>query len=338
MRLILILALWAPCATLSAQPAMQKDPTGSTQYMSPRGWKAKAEQQNGAWLWMSEERPGSKDGASVAVVAMNDPGGALEAIHDQMLRNVMPNFKVGRRAAPTAAETHCIAEGRINGLPARTASLAIRDQGYVFFSIFAAKTADYDRLGAERLIYAVVQRDNPFTQTASPTPTPAHAPAHTPATAGGALLKQRLLGEWMQAVGVSTGEAYQSIVSGAITYGSKGYGHIIRFLPNDRYELFYLYKNFYGGYDNSAIMSEQGTYSVSGSQLWLRREQYKGEYNVYGKRTNVHETRLEPRVFDVAMSNDGRRLVLKGKAFEYTIHDSHDGSMTHPFSEVFDKQ
>lgn len=350
MKSLIIFLLLSLTITLQAQPLMQADYTGTTAYLVPQGWTVTTDQQQGVYSWQAQARPNDTGSPGLMVIAMADPGNDLREMAQYLLQQAVTGLQVQNEVRPNGTEVHFQATGTVQGLPAQIVAMAMRDQTNFYLAAFAAQPRDFQSLGGDQLLYQSLQRTNPFRGGAQ-------APGMSPATGSGAtgaqlnmqdvavqeaLLRQgnqlspaQLQGRWVQVVSMSTGDDYQSITSGAIRRGERGYGHMLELRANGQYQLTYLYNSFSGGCEYQANVVENGRYQISGQQLTLQRTAYQGQFNVCGQQSPQNEQNPPGRTFRIGTDASGQHLVLQGQPFEYTISQDTDAYGNALFQEGF---
>lgn len=328
MRLILFLFL-SYCLPLSAQvPGLVTDPSGHTQYRCPAGWTAQVQQQQQLFLWTAEARPGDPESPGLLVAAMPATSVApTPALLQDFLQQLVGTVEVLRTEQAGADQLQWF-RASIEGQQAKVAGYYTYDpsSGYVFCSYFSALPADFGRLGGMRLLCASLSRDcAAYAEKTGDT-----LAQDSPAAA--------LTGNWMQVVSYQTGEVYEEPVSGKISYGSYGYGHLLELRQNGSYRLTYSYDNFTQGCENKAAFTEEGRFEQQGQWLELQPTAYDGAYVVCGQRTAKQKQQPPVRRFQLQLSADGQTLRLHGQPFEYTISLEYDAANQPYFEETFQKQ
>jgi hypothetical protein len=332
-------------ALFAQLPALVPDPSGVTTYLVPRGWTPSAQQQNGVFTWVAAAPSGSP-APVVAALAMPDAEVDGRAAVRSMLGEVVQDPKVLHALEDGPREAHYQVAAMEQGREVRITFHFLRDVGKMLFvHYFKAEPNEHARLGGDALLYACIQRPDPFAGGAvtAEMQQSADAPAVN-AIAASALNMQddavkrailgngapvdaaRLHGRWMQAMGAMTGMDYQNIVTGEISMGSRGFGHVLEFAQNGTYTLSYLYNANSGGCLNRAEMNERGRYQVSGNELVLTPQGYAGTYIVCGQRTVMDEKQVPVRRFQLGLHPGGDHLVIMGKPFEYSISTDTDAS------------
>jgi hypothetical protein len=354
MKIIVSIGLFCLALALNAQPHMQADYTGTTGYLVPRGWTVLTDQGNGVYSWQAQERPDEPGSPGLMVIAMADPGGDLGEMARYLLQQAVTGLQIQDEQRPGAGEVHLRATGTVQGLPARMTAMAMRDQTNFYFATFAAQPQDYEQLGGDQLLYQSLQRPNPFrgSSTTAPASPLSPAAAGTASTGGRlnmqdvtvqqALLQQgnllspgQLQGRWVQVMSMMTGDDYQSVTSGEVRMGERGYGHILELQPGGQYRLTYQYNSFSGGCEYQAQVVETGRYRISGHLLSLERGGYQGSFNVCGQRTPQQVQNPPALSFRIGTDASGQHMVLQGKPFEYSISQDTDAYGNPLFQEGF---
>ena len=347
--------LWLLCFSVQAfaQIKLVPDPTGNTQYRSPEGWKVSTNQQNRVYAWQTSEDPNEATSPSIMVLAMQDFAGSGPQSTLELLQNEVQQLEVTQTQTVSGNEVHYLAKGNINGTPAKLTVLFLRDatNNMLFHSFLAAPANRYQSIGGTQLFYDVLNRNNPFSQSNttavnSSTSNKANA-VYTNAqlnmqdqqamyqvlNSGIRYTPQDLLGKWLQVFSYSTNNAYQNTYTGEIRYGERGYGHLLELLSDGSYRLTYSYNNFFQGCSNAASIVEQGKYRISYPELILLPNNYAGKFNVCGQITPQNENNVPQRTFTLALDASKQNMVLKGKAFEYSI-STENGYLTEGFNRV----
>ncbi|MEL7119959.1 MAG: hypothetical protein AAFO07_10970 [Bacteroidota bacterium] len=344
----------------NAQPIeLQKDYTGSTQYLSPKGWTISTDQQNGVYTWLTTKDANDENAPAIMVLAAGNAAGAPKDYLMQLLNPYFQNLKETGSKLLSNDEGHMLFDGESSGNQAKIAAVFVRDanSGMMFLSCFAASPNAYRSLGGEELLYRCLNRPNPYGQSAN-----SSSNAKVSKTSSGIVtdpvaeqfgngmnmqsqeVQRQILnnsatfsvkdlhGEWTQVMSAMTGNVYEEVGSGKLTYGSSGYAHLLKLFSNGKYELIYSYRS---GPQNVADFVEKGTYTLGGNILKLVASNYSGNFLVYGKSQAQNVNKPGIRQFQVGMHNSGKYAVLLGKPFEYTISTDTDPNGNPVFQEGF---
>ena len=331
--------------TCLAQLKLVADPSGATQYRVPVGWKVNTSTENGLYVWNAVEDPDRPDSPGLVVLALPAQPGVDEQFALSAIAAEIPQFAVNDQRVVSADDQHFLATGMIEGQKAEVAVVYRRDpsQGLVFVGCLAAPAKRYASLGKEQLLYDALGLPNPFATGGGGPALSGNLNMQDPAVKSAILAgssapaPQALVGRWVQAVGMSTGDAYQNLSSGAVRQGFSGHGHLLELQADGQYRLTYSYQGFLQGCDNEASIVEQGRYSLSDRQLSLHPSGYKGHFKVCGALTPQQVKNPPTRTFQIGMDAAGKYLVIQGTPFEYSISTelATDGSSYIP--EGFEK-
>lgn len=348
---LVITGLCIPILSL-AQPELITDPTGKTQYKIPLGWEVQTQQENNVYVWTAAENPGLAESPSLMVIAMPDFEGSRPTLGLDILKSDVRYLQVLEQKVLSQDEGHFKVGGTVKNIPARLAVSFIRDpeNARIFIAVFAGPTAKYQELGAENLLYQALQRANPFLeaqQVVSDNKDKHQYSGSEPVNmqdenvqnqiiqASIPIEKNLLEGKWLQVMAYQGGDAYQSVTDGTLRIGERGYGHILEFLPNDRYRLTYAYKSFYQGCDNQAQIVEVGAFSLRGRYLVLQPERYEGQFVTCGQTTPQTVENPPTREFFLSLGVSKQHLVVQGAPLEYTIATETDAQGRPFFKEGF---
>ena len=349
----------------NGQPVeLQTDYTGSTQYLAPKGWTISTDQQNGVYTWLTTKDANDENAPAIMVLAAGNAAGAPKDYLLQLLSPYFQNLKETKSQLLSNDEGHMLFDGQSSGRQAKIAAVFVRDanSGMMFLSCFAASPDEYRQLGSEDLLYRCLNRPNPYGQSASSSSNAKVSKASSSKAASGIVtdpvaeqfgngmnmqsqeVQRQILnnsaifslkdlhGEWTQVMSAMTGNVYEDVGSGKLTYGSSGYAHLLKLFPNGKYELIYSYRS---GPQNAADFVEKGTYSLKGKTLKLVASNYSGNFLVYGKSQDQNVNQPGIRQFQVGMHASGKYAVLLGKPFEYTISTDTDQNGNPVFQEGF---
>src|SRR5262245_57873514 len=170
---VMIALLWASIAR--ASPIALETYTGTGFSVSvPRGWKVVADEKQGTLV--ANEDPTRKDAALLMLIARAvGPGQATE---DQVLDvavKQLAGFTISQRAALPGGRGHAlIADGTVEGAAVRAGVVVLVESGRAVVGMLAARSADFDRLGALQLVVDVMA--SLAIGAAKPAPPPARNP------------------------------------------------------------------------------------------------------------------------------------------------------------------
>lgn len=342
--LILATLLSAGLLPASAQNlSLIPDPSGKTQYLAPKGWEVKAysEQNNYYWIARESEAPGAP---LMMSVIMPNEAGQLPNLLMRFLNEMIQDVEIQQAQQPSLNDYHVLLTGYINKVPTHMAAFIVRDPGrYLFINFLAGRPSRFDPIQGEFVLYECMRRQNPFDYSAlngrrkylyDPLNEIVAGSYNMQSTAlqeyiierSEALTPAMLIGSWMQVMSYSTGVEYQHTGSGAISYGERGFAHLLNLKADGSYTITYSYKNFSGGCRNSAEMYESGKWSLANNELSLKRTQYNGDYEVCAQRTKESKQNLPDRVFKVGLHEDRQHMAIYGKPFEYSISTDLDAT------------
>lgn len=344
--IILMLSLCLPVFSYGQNIPLQKDYTGTTNYMAPQGWTISAQQQNGVYMWLATQNPNDTQSPSIMVMAMPNSAGNPKNVIEQVLQPYFASLSLEKQKLVSSDEGHLLLNGTSGNGTAKIAATFIRDaaNGQMFVSCLAATPSDFQQLGAENLLYQCLNRPNPYSSPTSSTTTEITTPTTISSKnlvsdpvaeqfgAGVNMqspeIQQQILrnsaqftpkdlqGQWTQIMSTTTSNVYEEVGTGTLVYGSRGYGHLLKLKTNGQYELIYSYRS---GPDNSADIVEKGNYQVEGNTLVLKSNGYNGTFKVYGKTQAQRNNQPGTHRFQLGMHASGKYLVLLGSPFEYTI-------------------
>jgi len=322
---------------------MVKDPTGLSQNMVPKGWIVETQQDDGTYLWMARK---SAEDTSPGLMQLILPDAAYspKALTMAILGESVEGITFISEQEINNNVGHFLLEGYIHNIQARIAVCVIRDPGkYLFFSTFSAMPAEFEQLGGAGLLYQAIQSPDPYENTIASTSSAETAtvqpPGYTPSStlnmqdpqvkrhmiqSSAPFTSKDIIGSWMQVFGYATGNDAQHVVSGQITLGARGQGHMLHLRANGTYELSYLYNLVSGVCRNRSEISETGKWSVSGKQLTLRPDRYSGKVTVCGKDHSENKRNPPARQFTIGTDQSHHHLTIFGKPFEYSINTDWD--------------
>ena len=332
-------------------PELVRDYTGKTNYFAPKGWTIEAQQNGNNYVWIASQTNDPKSPV-IASLILPDNNGQLNNLLTSTLAETFTELQVHSYTTTTNQDFHALISGKRAGSVNQIAAFIVREPGkYLFINFFAATPTLFDQLGRAGLLYDCMQVQNPhdygslannsFYNVYDPQSDMINGQYNMQSFQlqdyilqnSKPITQQDLVGQWMQAVSYSTGNDYQSVVSGNIKYGENGHAHLLDLNTDGTYKLTYYYKNVAYGAENTCQMVENGTYTLQNNQLILNRARYTGYFLVYGKRTEEDKTNLPGRTFAIGLLNDKRHLALKGPEFEYSI-SSDFGALRLGFTKV----
>lgn len=337
--------------TNAQTPELVRDYTGKTNYFAPKGWIIEAQQNGNNFVWIASEK-NDLQSPFIASVILPDNNGQLNNLLTSNLAETFTEPQTHSSTTTTSQDFHALISGKRAGSLNQIAAFIVRDPGkYLFINFFAASPTEFEKLGKVGLLYKCMQQQNPYDYSSMANNS--FYNVYDPQSdmingqynmqsfqlqdyilqSSKPITQQDLVGQWMQAVSYNTGNDYQSLTSGNIKYGENGHAHLLDLNTDGTYKLTYYYKNVVYGTENTCKMVEQGTYILKNNQLRLNRTRYKGEFLVYGKRTEEDKTNLPGRTFAIGLLSDNKHLALKGPEFEYSI-SSDFGTLRLGFSKV----
>ena len=331
----------------------QTDPSNTTQYQVPMGWKVDAGQEQGVYLWQARENPSNPLGAEISVLSMADFPNSSPTFFLDQLKNTIQGFSILETKQLSANESHYRASGQMNGVKVGCNLIFLRDQNtqFLFLASFSAEENHYEQLGGTAVLYQSLYMNDPFTAATAP------SMATTPdiglnkevwnmqsleiqnhlKNQGIIPKKEALLGEWLQSFSYQTGTAAQDVVSGQIAFGERGYGHLFTFKSDNTYSLTYKYNSVNQGCQYQADFFEKGRFKIEGRQLILYPSQYDGSYNLCGKVSQERKVSPATRSFELYMDQEAKRLLIIGQAFEYSTSTQTDANGNEYIQEGFNK-
>jgi len=347
---VILLLCASGLTTYCQEPDLTPDPSGATQIQVPQGWKVETRQEGGAYLWLASASD-QPDAPGVMQLVVPDQPGPPEAFLRLLLEGTVEELRIDYRHGPSPDEGHFLGQGVARGGPVQIAALVIRDPGqFLFLNLLSARPADFQRLGAENLLYRMLGQRNPFDAAVeAPASRQPAAPLHGVLNMQDPAVKEamlqhsaplettRLHGQWLQVFGLSTAQVYQQLNSGEVFSGSRGQAHLLDLMADGRYALSYLYHSS-GACLNRAEITETGHWNLRGSHLTLRPDQYGGTLTVCGKASREQKSRPPARTFAIGMDGAYRHLTLQGKPLEYTVSTQTDDQGNALFLEGFVKQ
>ena len=128
--------------------------------------------------------------------------------------------------------------------------------------------------------------------------------------------EKEIIGNWLQMKSFSEKSVNYTE---DVDYGKKGYYHLFKLKENNRYELYYSYKNKSGACMLQTKIAESGTYQIVNPEIILVPERFYGNNTHCNRLTKVDEKEPIERRFVMALAGDKKHMVLKGINFEYTI-------------------
>ena len=352
-HLLICLSMLFSNSSLAQITDWQVDPTNTTQYQVPRGWKVNVSQEQGVYVWQAMEDPTNPLGADISVLTMQDFPNSSPTFFINQLESTIQGFQILETKQVSSDEYHYQASGKMEGAQISCNLIFLRDRNsqFLYLASFSAKQQHYQRLGGPTILYRALQRINPFATDAAPPVAPAPAPSGNTdvwnmqsleaqnylRTQGLAPQKNALLGEWLQAFSYQTGTAAQDIVSGQISFGERGYGHLLTFKADDTYQQTYKYNSVSQGCKYQADFFEKGRFSIQGQQVVLYPSRYEGTYNICNKVSPETNTNPPTRYFDLYLDQEGKRLLVIGPALEYSISSETDANGNNYIQEGFNK-
>lgn len=333
--------------------AWQTDPSNTTQYQVPQGWTVDVNQEQGVYMWQAKESENDPTAADITVVAMADFPNSNPEIFIEQLKATIQDFEISETKQISQDESHYKAKGKVEGQKIQSNFIFLRDRNtqMLYIASFSAKENSYMSLGGTSVLYTALQRVDPFSSENNADVINPNgdnldtdvwnmqsvdvqnyliSQAVTPQ-------KQMLLGEWLQAFSYQTGESYQNIVSGEITFGDRGYGHLFTFNADDTYTLTYKYQSTSQGCIYSADIYEEGRFAIEQNQLVLYPNHYQGSYNICGNVSPESNTSVPTRYFELYLDQSGQHLLIKGQALEYSIGFETDMNGVNYIQEGFNK-
>jgi hypothetical protein len=332
------------CQTVACSgQEMVKDPSGMTQLMVPKGWKVETKQEGNSYLWLASQ---STDENSPGLMQLILPDAAYtpKELVLSVFSEQVQGLKILQELNSHSDEGHYLLEGTINNTFAKLAIHVVRDPGkYLFLTTFSAPSTEFDKWGGPEFLYKVLQSYNPYNSPSAEVASPSnqdYTPTGTPLT--GSLnmqdvqIKRQMLqvsapftagdltGKWMQVFEYATGNDAKQIESGEISLGSRGQGHMLSLMLSGKYELSYLYNLVSGVCRNRSEITETGKWSVTGNQLILTPDRYRGKIMVCGKETPENKSKLPTRHFKIGTDATHDHLTIFGKPFEYSVNTDWD--------------
>ncbi|UZR98034.1 hypothetical protein [Chondrinema litorale] len=128
--------------------------------------------------------------------------------------------------------------------------------------------------------------------------------------------KNEIIGSWLQ---IKSFTEQSLVYAENADYGKKGYYHLLNLKKDNRYELYYSYKNKSGKCMLQTKIAESGSFYILNSEITLAPERFYGNNTHCNRLTKVDEKEPINRRFVMALAGDKKHMVLKGINFEYTI-------------------
>ncbi|MEL6969283.1 MAG: hypothetical protein AAFO02_03860 [Bacteroidota bacterium] len=317
------------------------DYTGTTTYQVPTGWIITIQQEGEVSTWQAQESPGEKGTPGLLVIAMADPGLELELLTTTLLQEVTQEIQIKNRIA-SYNQSHLTLGATINGIQAEVATMAMRDQQWVYVAMFASPSDRFYELGGASVLYRALQQQSPYLANERNGSELSNGSNMQDITTQNQILQQgvthpshELIGSWLQSFSILSGDDYLTSEN-AIRTEERGYAHLLDLREDNTYTLTYRYQSYSGGCPYEAEVVETGGYKLYDNTLKLQRDSYEANYNVCGDQSVERNNQLAPASYQIGST--GQELVLRGAPFEYSISVHNDASGQAYIQEGFRRQ
>lgn len=296
-------------------PELVQDYTGNTTYLAPKGWTITAQQNGNSYEWMAKQH-NTAQMPYIASFVFPDESGQLSTLLNKALSQRFTNLQVQNSASPATNEFHQLLSGKRSGQANQIAVFIVRDPGkHLFVNLFAAAPNNYHSLGGADLLYRCFKYNNPhgFASTAS-------VRGNAVATANsGTSVPSNAVGKWEFVDGYNSGQSWQNVLTGEITYARDGWMYGLTLAANGSYVLDYYHEIINQSGKHYTKVKELGTYVFQNDKLVLNRNQYTQEGEVNGNYSKFTEQKLGALTFEAGLFEQGKRFAIRGPKFEYSI-------------------
>ena len=207
-------------------------------------------------------------------------------------------------------------------------------------AMFSSPAERFDELGGAALIFVTVGGQDPALYEAS-MPSASSASTEVDAwcfeqdsvvygsdycvylramQARAAVPPELLAGQWTYALSVPTGDVWQSVDNGDLSFDASGTGMAIFFHADGQYDLIYTWSSTQNFCTNSVKAFESGQYQFDGLSLTLSNSVFKSELSTCGGTPGIYEDTVSAQTLELAFSSANElALVMSCEAHAYMI-------------------
>lgn len=318
----------APAApgAAAAAPELVADPSGRAPMLIPSGWTVSVESNEPFTLLRVDETPGADDSPTLGILAQPVASGGTPQSVSSAVASALEGARQVSQSGTSNGSVLYVLAGTVNGVAAKLALVATADINQAYAAFFVAPAARFDAVGGADLLLAALGA----TAVVSPSPGARSAGAPDVASYQGQLTllanKQpvppaRLVGSWSQGSGAASGDVYQSVVDGSLSYDAIGHGNHFVFRADGTYAYVHVYSHTYGSCRNQLRRAESGTYRVDGTTLALTPNGFEAALCSCCSALPAakRHPKSAPRTYELAMHAGGDHMVLRGTCPELMV-------------------